>query len=172
MNTVTETAGGRSRIRGRRRHGVATLIAVVALAASILWVGSARGDDAPIPVAVASHNDHANMMMGPHVVAPAYSTDGALTITIPRGTDAAMHSSGDAAYHLPSVIRLTIGDTMVIRNDDVVPHMILYTFLMPGERDTRVFTTIGSEAYSSGCAANAASFHDFTTIFVVAPSSQ
>jgi hypothetical protein len=147
------------------------LIAVLVLAVSVLWVGQARGDDAPTPVTVASHShshgDHDHMTMGgSHVVAPADPTNGVLTITIPRGTDATMDSSGDAAYHLPSVIHLTIGDTMVIRNDDVVPHMILYTVLMPGESDTRIFTATGSETYSSGCAANAAEFHDFTTIFI------
>jgi hypothetical protein len=100
------------------------------------------------------------------VVAPAAPTDGVLTIIVPPGTDAAMKRSGDAGYHLPSVMRLEVGDTVVIRNDDSAPHMILYTFLMPGQSDTRVFTEPGSEVYSSGCSANAAEFHDFTTIFV------
>ncbi|HKG25135.1 MAG TPA: hypothetical protein VKB09_05760 [Thermomicrobiales bacterium] len=101
------------------------------------------------------------------VVVPAAPTDGVVSIVIPPGTDAAMRRSGDAGYHMPSVMRLQVGDTIVIRNDDSVPHMILYTFLLPGQSDRRTFTTDGSEAYSSGCAANAAEFLDFTTIFVV-----
>jgi hypothetical protein len=101
------------------------------------------------------------------VVVPSSPTDGVLTIVIPPGTDAAMKRSGDAGYHMPSVMRLHVGDTIVIRNDDTAPHMILYTFLLPGQTDRRTFTAAGSEAYSSGCAANAAQFPDFTTIFVV-----
>jgi hypothetical protein len=97
---------------------------------------------------------------------PAAPTDGVLTIVIPPGTDAAMKRTGDAGYHLPSVMRLDVGDTIVIRNDDDAPHMILYTFLLPGQTDRRTFTTAGSEAYSSGCSANAAQFPDFTTIFI------
>lgn len=77
-----------------------------------------------------------------------------------------MKQSGNASYHMPSVMRLKVGDTIVIRNDDTAPHMMLYTFLLPGETDTRTLTEAGSEAYSSGCTANAAEFPDFTTIFV------
>ena len=118
----------------------------------------------------AAHDHHGDMAIHTEthdrVVVPAGPTDGLLEIVIPRGADAAMKASGDQAYHMPAVIQVRVGDTMVIRNDDVVPHMILYAFLMPGQTDTRLFTTPGSETYSSGCAANAAEFHDFTTIFV------
>jgi hypothetical protein len=47
--------------------------------------------------------------------------------------------------------------------------MILYAFLMPGETDTRTFTEVGSEVYSSGCGLHAASFLNFTTVFVSEP---
>ena len=67
---------------------------------------------------------------------------------------------------MPSVITLTIGDTIVIRNDDSVPHKILHTFLMPGETDQRTFTEAGSEVSSSGCELHAAAILNFTTIFI------
>ena len=42
---------------------------------------------------------------------------------------------------MPDVIQLTAGDTIILRNDDTAPHMILYAFLMPGETHERTFTT-------------------------------
>ena len=63
------------------------------------------------------------------------------------------------------------GSSYVIRNDDDAPHMILYTFLMPGETDERTFTAPGSEVYSSGCGLHAASILNFTTIFVSEPGA-
>src|SRR3712207_2245797 len=87
----------------------------------------------PIANPVASHGAEAGMAGMDHetgmVVVPTNPIDGVLSIVIPRGTDAAMKQSGNAGYHMPSIIRLHAGDTIVIRNDDVAPHMILYTFL-------------------------------------------
>lgn len=152
---------------------VATLVALVAtgfLVASHGAWGEGSGSD-PFVASVAYHGAETGMAHMNHgsgmVVVPAAPTDGVLSIVIPPGTDAAMKRTGNAGYHMPSIIRLHIGDTIVIRNDDTSPHMILYTFLLPGQTDRRTFTTVGSEAYSSGCAANAAQFPDFTTIFVV-----
>ena len=162
----------------QRRFSMIAAMTIVALAMSGFGMGAAWTawrDDAPTSKAVASHNHldgHSDgIVMAGHVMVPSAPTDGVLTITIPRGTDSSMKQSGDAGYHLPPVIRLTIGDTVVIRNDDDVPHMILFTFLLPGESVTRVLTTLGSETYSSGCAAHAASFPDFTTIFITKPAS-
>lgn len=146
---------------------MAAIGAIGLFSASILWAGSAHGDEVGVGQVAGVHGDHTVTFVQHRIVAPAAPTDGLLEIVIPLGTDAAMNASGDPAYHMPAVIKVRVGDTMVIRNDDDVPHMVLYTFLMPGERDIRVFTEAGSETYSSGCAANAADFHDFTTIFVV-----
>lgn len=103
-------------------------------------------------------------------VMPSAPVAGVLTLAIPPGA-AADQRLGGRGYVMPSVISLDVGDTIVIRNDDDAPHMILYTFLMPGETDTRTFTEVGSEVYSSGCGLHAASFLNFTTIFVSEPES-
>jgi hypothetical protein len=96
---------------------------------------------------------------------PDTPVDGVLTMTIPLGASADQQAGG-RGYTMPSVINLEVGDTIVIHNDDDAPHMILYTFLLPGQTDTRTFTAPGSEVYSSGCGLHAAAILNFTTIFV------
>jgi hypothetical protein len=102
---------------------------------------------------------------------PSAPVDGVLTMVIPPGA-AADQQAGGRGYEMPSVISLRAGDTIVIRNDDDAPHMILYAFLMPGETHERTFTGPGSEVYSSGCGLHAASILNFTTIFVSEPAAQ
>lgn len=101
---------------------------------------------------------------------PDTPVDGVLTLTIPLGASADQQAGG-RGYAMPSVINLQVGDTIVIHNNDDAPHMILYTFLLPGQTDTRTFTAPGSEVYSSGCGLHAAAILNFTTIFVHAPAA-
>jgi hypothetical protein len=98
-------------------------------------------------------------------VLPGTPMDGVLTLVIPPGA-AADQRLGGRGYTMPDVIQLTVGDTIILRNDDNVPHMILYAFLMPGQTQERTFITPGSEVYSSGCGVHGASFLNFTSIFV------
>jgi hypothetical protein len=98
-------------------------------------------------------------------VMPAAPTNGMLTMVIPPGA-AADQRAGGRGYEMPAVIQLTTGDTIVLRNDDTVPHMILYAFLMPGETHERTLTMPGSEVYGSGCGLHGASSLNFTSIFV------
>jgi hypothetical protein len=152
-----------------------SVVAVLAVSGLLAIAQSARGQDEvdgdDAAANVPSHGAPGDMAGMGHdagmVVVPEETTDGVLTIVIPPGTDAAMKRSGNANYHMPSVMRLHVGETIVIRNDDTAPHMIFYTLLLPGQTDRRTFAAEGSEAYSSGCTANAAQFPDFTTIFVV-----
>lgn len=101
---------------------------------------------------------------------PDTPVDGVLTMRIPLGASADQQAGG-RGYAMPSVINLNVGDTIVIHNDDDAPHMILYTLLLPGQTDTRTFTTPGSEVYSSGCGLHAAAILNFTTIFVLEPAA-
>ncbi len=96
-----------------------------------------------------------------------HETDGIVTIVIPRGMEAQMMQTGNGDYRLPSVIRLHVGDTIILQNNDIAPHAILYAVLMPGQTNRRTLTKIGSEIYSAGCSAAAGS-SDFTSIFVSA----
>jgi hypothetical protein len=144
-----------------RRWIVATLAAVLIVIAAAVAVRSTTAQPAASPATTSTGSSI------PTVSAPSAPTDGVLTIVIPPGMDAAI-KRGESDYHMPPVMRLRVGDTIVIRNDDSAPHMILYTLVEPGETQRRTLTAPGSEVYSSGCAANAAKFNDFTTIFVAA----
>jgi hypothetical protein len=98
------------------------------------------------------------------IVAPGFATDGVLGITLPPGTAEVMATGGNG-YLLPSVIKLAVGDRIVIRNDDVSTHIVLFAFVRPGETVERTLTEPGSETYSAGCAGMQTA-NRFTTIFV------
>jgi hypothetical protein len=123
---------------------------------------SARQDRSSLPA------ESLSLAEGPAVM-PATPIDGVVTMVIPPGAGADQRAGGPG-YQMPSVIQLTVGDTIVLRNDDVAPHMILHAFLSPGETQERTFTAPGSEVYSSGCGVHAAAFPNFTTIFVSNPA--
>lgn len=152
----------RGRIGGRIALAIGLLL-VGALALANTRLPAATGQEAPaLPALGASAPVEGLVEM------PSAPVDGVLTMVIPRGA-AADQQAGGRGYIMPSVIHLTVGDTIVIRNDDDAPHMILYTFLMPGETDERTFTEVDSEVYSSGCGLHAAAILNFTTIFVGEP---
>jgi hypothetical protein len=157
------TIGDKLPIRVTSRRHVAGAVALVLLAAllmaSAVWFAGKDKEAASPPTlgAVAPATDAA--------VLPSAPADGVLTLVIPAGANAEQLAGGPG-YQMPAVIHLEVGDTIVIRNDDVAPHMVLYAFLQPGETHERTFTEPGSEVYSSGCGINASTMHNFTTIFV------
>ena len=150
-----------SRLSGRRGRAI-RLILLGALSLTSISVG--------LQGATAKQTPSLSVLDTPVVStsAPVLSgvpTDGVLTLVIPPGA-AADQRLGGRGYAMPGVIQLTAGDTIVLRNDDTAPHMILYAFLLPGQTHERTLTTPGSEVYSSGCGMHGASFLNFTTIFV------
>lgn len=98
------------------------------------------------------------------VLIPGSPKNGVLSIIIPPGTAEQM-SAGGRGYVLPSVIQLRRGDKIVIRNDDIFPHLMLYAFVMPGETAERVFDAVSTETYSAGCTIDPTP-RGFTTLFV------
>jgi hypothetical protein len=143
--------------RRRLLGSVVGLVATAALASGVVKLAS-PATEAILPAAdVAVPQGLATL--------PGSPVDGVLTMSIPLGASADQQAGG-RGYAMPSVINLNVGDTIVINNDDDAPHMILYAFLLPGQSDTRTFTSPGSEVYSSGCGLHAAAILNFTTIFV------
>lgn len=143
--------------RRRLLGSVAGLVAAAAIGGSVVNLAS-PATEAVLPAEdVAVPQGLATM--------PNTPVDGVLTMTIPLGASADQ-AAGGRGYAMPSVINLNVGDRIVIHNDDDAPHMILYTFLLPGQSDTRTFMSPGSEVYSSGCGLHAAAILNFTTIFV------
>ena len=134
--------------RQRVRRPMALLL--VALAG--MGVTAIAGTAAPLPApAVPGETAQAPRFAADgSLIVPAAPVDGVLGITIPAGTTELM-AQGGHGYILPSVIDLTKGDKIVIRNEDSFPHLMLWAFLLPGQSDERTFSDLGSEVYSAGC---------------------
>ena len=154
-----ERGHGKTRRRTVQALGFVLLAVAIVVSVGVGLRGTADSEESSRSKFTAPVTGATGTMM------PAAPTDGVLTMVIPPGA-AADQRAGGRGYQMPDVIQLTAGDTIVLRNDDTAPHMILYAFLMPGETHERTFTTLGSEVYSSGCGVHAASFLNFTTIFV------
>jgi hypothetical protein len=164
--TARDDRGSCGGITGRRLRGhMSGAIRLILLGAlSLISIGvGLRGATAGQTPSLSRLGASAVPISAP--VLPGTPTDGVLTLVIPLGA-AAEQRLGGRGYTMPDVIQLTAGDTIVLRNDDSVPHMILYAFLMPGQTHERTLLTPGSEVYSSGCGVHGASFLNFTTIFV------
>jgi plastocyanin len=67
---------------------------------------------------------------------------------------------------MPPVIRLRVGDSVVVTNDDAYPHMILGALAPAGETTTITFDLPGAHAFSSGCTANGGKMNSFTSVIV------
>jgi hypothetical protein len=98
------------------------------------------------------------------MLVPGTAEHGVLTITIPPGTAEAM-AAGGRGYVLPPVIQLKRGDRIVIRNNDLFPHIMLFAFVMPGETTERTFNEVATETYSAGCTIDPTP-NGFTSLFV------
>jgi hypothetical protein len=92
------------------------------------------------------------------------ATDGVLTVAVPRGTSE-VRQGGELGYVLPARIDLKVGDTVVIVNNDISPHLVMWAFVMPGQTVERVFEKPGSETYSAGCTVDPTPA-GFSTIFI------
>jgi hypothetical protein len=99
------------------------------------------------------------------VVVPGRVTDGKIAFSIARGA-AEAQLEGATPYVMPAAIRLTVGDAVVVTNDDVYPHIILGSLAMPGATTTIAFDEPGIHAFSSGCTANGGTLNSFTSVII------
>lgn len=67
---------------------------------------------------------------------------------------------------MPATILMTVGDKVVGANDDMFPHIILGSPVMPGSPATVVFDEPGINAFSSGCTADGGAINAFTSVIV------
>jgi hypothetical protein len=162
------SAPGQEARRRRVRWSAAGPVGIVLLSGVTLFVLGQRAASPEVPAALPAYE--AAAPAEGIATMPSAPVDGVLEMVIPPGA-AADQQAGGRGYVMPSRIDLEVGDTIVIRNDDDAPHMILYTFLMPGESHERTFTEPGSEVYSSGCGLHAAAILNFTSIFVSEPGA-
>jgi hypothetical protein len=99
------------------------------------------------------------------VVVPDRATNGTIAFTIARGA-ADAQLAGGTPYVMPAAIRLAAGDAVVVTNDDVYPHIILSSLVMPGATTSIAFDEPGIHAFSSGCTANGGTMNSFTSVIV------
>lgn len=127
--------------------------AVVVLGAAALFTARDldRGErDIQTPSAIAATNG-----VWQDVLVADHATDGVLTIVIPAGAADEMDAGNQAAIQLPPVMRLKVGDKIVIRNEDTRPHLVMYAYVLPGATNERVFDMPDLQAYSAGCSVSA-----------------
>lgn len=110
-----------------------------------------------------SSHSSSNLVDGAYIV-PGTANNGTLQINIPPGTADRMRA-GETGYLLPNVIQLRVGDSIVITNNDFLPHMMLFTFIEPGETIVRTFDRVTMETYSAGCTMDPTP-SGFTSLFV------
>jgi len=132
------------------------LALVVALAAVGVWRLLVAGSLLPAPAPAVES-----------VVVPGVATDGVVSFTIPKGA-AVAQQAGAEPYLMPDVMRLSVGDKLVVRNEDDYPHMIFALLVQPSETGTMTFDEPGTTAYSSGCTANGGTMNSFTSVVVSA----
>ena len=128
--------------------------AVVALSAAALLTvkeldRGERATPSPTAIAAASGGAWQNVLVADH------ATDGVLTIVIPAGAADEMDAGNQSAIQLPPVMRLRVGDKIVIRNEDTRPHLVMYAYVLPGATNERTFDKPELQAYSAGCSVSA-----------------
>jgi hypothetical protein len=144
--------------RGRLSTLVAVLLILLLGGAAGLAIDQARqAADAPTTGA-------ATAAIAP-VQVPDRAVDGKIAFAIPLGA-ADAQLDGGTPYVMPPVIRLHTGDAVIVTNEDVYPHIILRSLVMPGTSATIVFDEPGVNAFSSGCTANGGTINSFTSVIV------
>lgn len=88
-----------------------------------------------------------------------------VTVVIPPGT-AARLDAGDTNAGIPERIELTQGDRLVLKNEDVAPHLVGGLFVFDGSTVTAPFREVGTFNYVCSVHPNG------RTVFEVAPKAQ
>jgi hypothetical protein len=96
-------------------------------------------------------------------------TENGIDVTVPAGTAEASAASIHG-FSLPPVIRLKMGQTLSVRNEDSVTHVILGLRVLSGQSAARTLEQSGYEVYSAGCAAHATA-PEMTTL-IVSPAGE
>jgi len=158
MQSMALTGNLRSRLAPELTRFTASLVVLVGL---LVFGGVfANSNSRTLGGSSPSTSD---IVEGAYIV-PSTSTNGILEIKIPPGTADRMRA-GETGYVLPNVIQLHVGDQILITNNDYLPHMMLFTFIEPGESIERTFDRVTLETYSAGCTMDP-SPSGFTSLFV------
>ena len=147
-------------------HGAIPVAVVVALIVSAVLLRS--------PVDGFLNQQRAGNPQSEHhveVVSPVEMLPEGLVVTGPSGT-ADLSTHGGHPFALPPTLRLRVGQTIEIRNQDRIAHVVLGMVVPAGEIGTRVVATSGYEIYSAGCAAHVTGTGLTTLIVSRTPASE
>lgn len=152
VNSAATTTGRPLTVR------TVAVAACLSLVIAALVLGSVR---------LATHGSRlpASMPTVATVAVDAFAMEGLDSFTIPAGA-ATAQQAGAEPYLMPDVMRLHVGDKLVVGNQDVFPHMIFAMVVAPGTTGTMVFDQPGVTDYSSGCTANGGTMNRFTSVIV------
>jgi plastocyanin len=135
------------------RQGMVIAVLAVTIAAGALWFmisgGIERSGDQPAPAVPASEATGVF-----HAPAMVFQSRAGLVVTIPEGTAESISRDGHL-FELPPSLHLTVGQSVSVRNEDRLTHVVLGMAVPPGETRTRTLENPGYEVYSGGCAAHA-----------------
>lgn len=77
--------------------------------------------------------------------------------TIPAGT-AAARMRGESVVTVPQQMKLTVGQTVVVRNNDAAMHYFFYAPIAPGQTFKKTFSQAGMFGYSGFLSCSVADF--------------
>lgn len=155
---------GQPLIRRPRLSLKAVAVASLGLGGMLILAIALLSGPAELFSAIAQPETREGSTLVPAVVAD-HPTNGKIEFTIPQGA-AELQFSGGTPYIMPPVIRFRVSDTVVVRNNDVYPHMILNALAPADTTTTIAFDEPGTFAFSSGCTANGGTMNSFTTVIV------
>ncbi|MGI9253986.1 MAG: hypothetical protein ACR2J8_09580 [Thermomicrobiales bacterium] len=135
---------------------LATGIALVALAQR------GQGDNGSVDLA-----DRVDIIRLP--VQSLITDSNGIVVTVPDGAAREYAVSGHP-FSLPPRIMMRTGQSIEVRNDDSLTHVILGMAVPAGSSKSRTLDRPGFEVYSAGCAAHAKGT-ELTTLVISAPAA-
>ncbi|HEU0115165.1 MAG TPA: hypothetical protein VFQ80_10835 [Thermomicrobiales bacterium] len=165
------------RPRGPHRRRLVALAAALLAGATLSFGGAAAGlshdpsheaaEQAAASAAAHEGHDAAGSF---HANSANVTMNGdTLEIVAPAGAFDRL-AAGGHDLDLPPVLRMRVGQTIEIRNDDSLTHIVLGQVVPPGQAVRRTLTQPGIEVYAAGCAIHASGTG--MTSLIVSPASE
>lgn len=162
---------------GQRRRRPVALAAALLAGATLTLGGAADGFihesghefEEHAAASAAEHDGHDAAELSHANSANVTMNGDTLTVVAPAGAFDRV-AAGSHDLDLPPVLRMRVGQTIEIRNDDRLTHILLGEVVPPGQIVRRTLTQPGIEVYAAGCAAHVSGTG--MTSLIVSPRSE